>query len=147
MSEHAEAHEHHDQGFVRTYLFSTDHKMIGRQFLFLGLFMLAIGGFLAMMVRWRLAFQAGQDSTQWSPMPLLGALGLPGTDGGIIGDVAFFDQFRIKAFRQRANPPFQLGDRVAKTDFSPFGVHRLRYAPGNRVLIRHTKDQDIFTFI
>ena len=30
--------------------------MIGRQFLFLGLFMLLIGGTLAMMVRWELAW-------------------------------------------------------------------------------------------
>ena len=31
------AHAHHEElGFLRTYVFSTDHKMIGRQFLFLG---------------------------------------------------------------------------------------------------------------
>ena len=47
---------HHDLGFWRTYIFSTDHKMIGRQFLFLGLFMLVIGGTLAMMMRWELAW-------------------------------------------------------------------------------------------
>ncbi|MDP2602784.1 MAG: cbb3-type cytochrome c oxidase subunit I [Deltaproteobacteria bacterium] len=51
------AHGHHAElGFLRTYIFSTDHKMIGRQFLFLGLFMLLIGGMLAMMVRWQLAW-------------------------------------------------------------------------------------------
>src|ERR1043166_38874 len=51
------AHAHHEElGFLRTYVFSTDHKMIGRQFLFLGLFMLLIGGTLAMMVRWELAW-------------------------------------------------------------------------------------------
>jgi cytochrome c oxidase subunit 1 len=49
-------HEHHDLGFVRTYIFSTDHKMIARQFLFLGLFMLLIGGFLAMLIRWQLGW-------------------------------------------------------------------------------------------
>ena len=37
--EHHEA-AHEEAGFWRTYVFSTDHKMIGRQFLFLGLFML-----------------------------------------------------------------------------------------------------------
>jgi len=42
------AHAHHGElGFLRTYMFSTDHKMIGRQFLFLGLFMLLLAG------RWR----------------------------------------------------------------------------------------------
>ena len=51
------AHAHHEElGFLRTYVFSTDHKMIGRQFLFLGLFMLLIGGTLAMMIRWELAW-------------------------------------------------------------------------------------------
>ena len=25
------AHEHHELGFIRTYVFSTDHKMIARQ--------------------------------------------------------------------------------------------------------------------
>ncbi len=50
-------HAHHDElGFWRTYVFSTDHKMIGRQFLFLGLFMLVIGGLLAMTMRWELAW-------------------------------------------------------------------------------------------
>ena len=31
------AHEHHELGFVRKYIFSTDHKIIGIQFLFTGL--------------------------------------------------------------------------------------------------------------
>ena len=43
-------------GFVRTYVFSTDHKMIGRQFLFMGLIMMVLGGVLAMLVRWQLAW-------------------------------------------------------------------------------------------
>jgi cytochrome c oxidase subunit 1 len=51
------AHAHHEElGFWRTYIFSTDHKMIGRQFLFMGLLMLIIGGLLAMMMRWQLAW-------------------------------------------------------------------------------------------
>jgi len=56
----AVAHEVHAQhvelGFCRTYIFSTDHKMIGRQFFFLGLFMLLVGGSLAMLMRWQLAW-------------------------------------------------------------------------------------------
>ncbi|NIO10545.1 MAG: cytochrome c oxidase subunit I [Deltaproteobacteria bacterium] len=47
---------HEDLGFLRTYVFSTDHKMIARQFLFMGLAMLVIGGFLAMLMRWQLAW-------------------------------------------------------------------------------------------
>lgn len=73
MSESAEAkamhqehaHEvHPHQGFIRTYIFSTDHKMIGRQFLFLGLFMLLVGGLLALLVRWELGWPE-------KPLPLL----------------------------------------------------------------------------
>ena len=53
---HATDTGHHELGFVRTYIFSTDHKMIARQFLFLGLFMMIIGGLLALVVRWQLAW-------------------------------------------------------------------------------------------
>ena len=55
MSESSAAHATHavhaSHGFVRTYVFSTDHKMIGRQFLFLGLIMMILGGLLAILVR------------------------------------------------------------------------------------------------
>jgi len=51
--------EHHELGFIRTYVFSTDHKMIGRQFLFMALFMMIIGGSLALMMRWELAWPEG----------------------------------------------------------------------------------------
>jgi cytochrome c oxidase subunit 1 len=51
-----EVHHDHDLGFLRTYIFSTDHKMIGRQFLILGLVMMILGGILALMVRWQLAW-------------------------------------------------------------------------------------------
>ena len=43
-------------GFWRTYIFSTDHKMIGRQYLWLGLVMALVGGFLAYLMRWQLAW-------------------------------------------------------------------------------------------
>ena len=65
MSESGAVHTaHHREGFVRHYIFSLDHKMIGRQFLFSGLFMLIIGGLLAMMVRWQLGWPE-------QPLPLL----------------------------------------------------------------------------
>ena len=36
-------HAHHEEaGFISTYLFSTDHKMIGRQFLIMGLMFLFV---------------------------------------------------------------------------------------------------------
>jgi len=64
--------EHHELGFWRTYVFSTDHKMIGRQFLFLGLFMMAIGGMMAMFMRWELAFpETAVPGFHWVPEPFM----------------------------------------------------------------------------
>ena len=55
-SAHATQVHHGEISFWRTYIFSTDHKMIARQYLFLGLFMALVGGFLAYVMRWQLAF-------------------------------------------------------------------------------------------
>ncbi len=62
--ESTEVHDH--QGFIRTYIFSLDHKMIAKQFLILGLIMIWIGGGLAMLIRWQLAYPE-------KPLPLIGA--------------------------------------------------------------------------
>ena len=42
--------------FLTSYVFSTDHKIIGMQFLFSSLIWLCIGGLLALAVRWQLAW-------------------------------------------------------------------------------------------
>jgi cytochrome c oxidase subunit 1 len=83
MSDTVAAHPAHghqeEQSFIRTYIFSLDHKMIGRQFLFMGLLMLLIGGLLAMLVRWQLAWPE-------TPVPGLGFVPepyiYPGEQGG-----------------------------------------------------------------
>src|SRR5215813_12360878 len=54
--------EQHELGFWRTYIFSEDHKMIGRQFLFVALFMMSIGGLMAMLMRLDLAWPDTQFS-------------------------------------------------------------------------------------
>ncbi len=66
------AHAHHDdRSFVRKYIFSTDHKIIGIQFLFVSLFFLLVGGLLAMQMRWQLGFPGkpmpggGSSPTRW----------------------------------------------------------------------------------
>ena len=41
--------------FIRKYVFSIDHKVIAKQFLWSGLFFLAFGGFEAMLIRWQWA--------------------------------------------------------------------------------------------
>src|SRR5438477_12422012 len=58
----AEAHGHPEMGFVRKYIFSSDHKIIGIQFLFSTLIFLAIGGLLAMGVRLQLGWPNADHS-------------------------------------------------------------------------------------
>src|SRR3990170_7105328 len=71
-----DVHAHHELGFVRTYVFSTDHKMIARQFLFLGLLMMLIGGGLALYMRWQLAWPE-------TPVPGVGRWFWPDSEGVI----------------------------------------------------------------
>jgi cytochrome c oxidase subunit 1 len=49
-------HAHHEESFFRKYLFSTDHKMIAKQYLFTGMFMGLMSGFLIYAVRMQQAF-------------------------------------------------------------------------------------------
>ena len=67
-SSHADSHVHH--GIFRTYIWSHDHKMIGKQYLLASMFFGAISGMLAMGMRWQLGFPG-------KPFPLIGHL-LPG---------------------------------------------------------------------
>src|SRR5688500_14743051 len=62
IREHHE--EHHELGFIRKYVFSTDHKVIGIQFMFFGLTFFLLGGLMAMAIRWQLAWP-------WMEMPLV----------------------------------------------------------------------------
>src|SRR5688572_12776920 len=45
-----------DRPFIRKYIFSTNHKIIGIQFLLMSLIFLLVGGMLAMVIRWQLGF-------------------------------------------------------------------------------------------
>lgn len=56
-------HHHHEQSFISKYIFSTDHKMIARQFLITGIIMGFIGGFLSIIFRLQLAFP--ETSLPW----------------------------------------------------------------------------------
>src|ERR671919_1858305 len=94
MAQRAAAHTTHvahvEHGFVRTYIFSTDHKMIGRQYLFYGLFMMILGGLLALLVRWELAWPE-------SPVPGLGWVPEPFMFGGIIPPETYNAMFTMHA--------------------------------------------------
>ena len=48
--------EHHGPQGVLKYLWSTDHKIISMQYLFTGMFMAVIGGFMAYVFRMQIAF-------------------------------------------------------------------------------------------
>jgi len=67
----------HPPSWIRRYIFSTDHKTIGIQFLFTSLVMLLFGGLLAMLIRWQLGWP-GQ------PLPVMGLLAPEGMPGGVM---------------------------------------------------------------
>jgi len=53
---HDDHHDHHEQSFWSKYVFSTDHKIIGFQYMFTGMAMALIGGYFAYVFRMQLAF-------------------------------------------------------------------------------------------
>ena len=62
--------------FLAKYIFSKDHKVIAKQFMWLGFAWLLVGGTMAMMIRWQLAYPG-------RAFPLLGHLLYP-RSGGVI---------------------------------------------------------------
>ncbi|BDD10457.1 cytochrome-c oxidase [Fulvitalea axinellae] len=52
---HDDEHAHHDS-FISKYIFSTDHKMIAKQFLITGMFWALLGGLLSLVFRIQLGF-------------------------------------------------------------------------------------------
>jgi cytochrome c oxidase subunit 1 len=63
--------------FWRKYVFSLDHKVIGIQYMSYSLVMLVVGGLLAMLVRWQLAFPG-------RPLAFMGKIAPAGMPGGIM---------------------------------------------------------------
>jgi len=61
---HADEHGHHPS-FWRTYVFSTDHKVIGIQYGITALLFLFFGFTLMMMMRWQLAYPGEAFPLQW----------------------------------------------------------------------------------
>ncbi|MGH7441315.1 MAG: cbb3-type cytochrome c oxidase subunit I, partial [bacterium] len=53
--------------FFRKYIWSYDHKVVGKQYLWTSLIFLVLGGMLAMMIRWQIAYPG-------EPVPILGHL-------------------------------------------------------------------------
>ncbi|MEO5728509.1 MAG: cbb3-type cytochrome c oxidase subunit I [Byssovorax sp.] len=72
-----EQHIHPEpKAFIWKYVFTIDHKIIARQFLWTGLMFLALGGTLAMMIRWQWAYPR-------TAVPVVGQLFLSQTGGAI----------------------------------------------------------------
>src|SRR5579871_4095391 len=72
---------------MSTLTFSRDHKVIAKQFLALGLAFLAVGGFMAMLIRWQLA-HPGKE------VPVVGQLVFP-RSGGVITPSAYASIFTM----------------------------------------------------
>jgi len=60
--------------FWSKYIFSFDHKVIAKQFLWYGIFFLGVGGLMALLIRWTLAYPG-------VPFPVIGNLLFPGSNG------------------------------------------------------------------
>jgi cytochrome c oxidase subunit 1 len=78
---------HEPTSFWSKHVFSIDHKVIGRQFLWSGLVFLLVGGGLAMLIRWQWGFP-GQK------VPVVGDLMLR-SNGGVIGPSTFQQIFTM----------------------------------------------------
>jgi len=82
---HDEHGHHEDIGFLRSYVFSTDHKIIGIQYGLTALCFMLFGFFLMILMRWQIAHPG-------LPVPLIGpilekALGQPAAKGVISPDL------------------------------------------------------------
>src|SRR3954464_14628626 len=72
---HGTDHGHgHELGFISKYIFSTDHKVIGIQFIISSIIFLMLGGFLALGVRTQLGWPDAE-------IPVLGKWLWPGSAG------------------------------------------------------------------
>ncbi len=74
VEDHSHDH-HHEQSFIEKYIFSTDHKMIAKQYLITGLIMGFIGIAMSLLFRMQLAWP---EKSFWIFEALLGKFG---TDG------------------------------------------------------------------
>ncbi len=74
---------HHEEGFITRYIFSTDHKMISRQYLITGMVWAFIGGLFSVLFRLQLGFP---DSTFPWLESVLGHWG----EGGRISPEAYY---------------------------------------------------------
>jgi len=77
---HEEVHRHPaPKGFIRKYIFSLDHKVIGIQYILLALSAVVVGMIMSVLMRMNLSW----PGTKWS---ILGTLFPTGAPGGVMSD-------------------------------------------------------------
>src|SRR3989440_10427273 len=75
---HAEVHRHPaPTGFIRKYIFSVDHKVIGIQYIMLALTAVVVGMVMSVLMRMNLSW----PGTNW---PIMGTLFPQGAPGGVM---------------------------------------------------------------
>jgi len=77
LSAHALTHHAPPQGFIRKYVFSVDHKVIGIQYVTLSL----VAAFIGMALSWVMRIHLGWPT---AAIPFLGALSPNGAPGGVV---------------------------------------------------------------
>jgi cytochrome c oxidase subunit 1 len=118
-------HDHHEEGFVSKYIFSHDHKMIGKQFLITAVFMGIIAMLLSILFRIQLAWPGESSETlsfflgeKWAPNGVLSQdmyLGLVTIHGTIM--VFFLLTGGLSGTFSNILIPLQLGARDMASGF------------------------------
>ncbi|MFM7667315.1 MAG: cbb3-type cytochrome c oxidase subunit I [Bacteroidota bacterium] len=118
-------HDHHEEGFVSKYIFSQDHKMIGKQFLITAVFMGILAMLLSILFRIQLAWPGESSETlsfflgeKWAPNGVLSQdmyLGLVTIHGTIM--VFFLLTGGLSGTFSNILIPLQLGARDMATGF------------------------------
>ena len=122
---HHDSHDHHEESFVSKYIFSQDHKMIGKQFLMTAIFMGVVAMLLSILFRIQLAWPGeGSDfvsfflGEQWAPGGVMKEdmyLGLVTIHGTIM--VFFLLTGGLSGTFSNLLIPFQIGARDMASGF------------------------------
>ena len=122
---HNDSHDHHDESFVSKYIFSQDHKMIGKQFLMTAIFMGVVAMILSILFRIQLAWPGeGSDfvsfflGDEWAPGGVMKEnmyLGLVTIHGTIM--VFFLLTGGLSGTFSNLLIPFQIGARDMASGF------------------------------
>ena len=122
---HHDSHDHHEESFVSKYIFSQDHKMIGKQFLMTAVFMGVVAMILSVLFRIQLAWPGeGSDfvsfflGDKWAPGGVMKEdmyLGLVTIHGTIM--VFFLLTGGLSGTFSNLLIPFQIGARDMASGF------------------------------